>query len=262
MVPPTTNSRSVLLLHALAGATHESAGLELALREYGFCVATLSFERSPGRIRPSCWRWILDSVTEIDRLALIYAEINLCGIGQGAALALAIAAERPTKLDSLALISPTLRYSTWTTLRWRGLLPMPEWLSDWRVSFGRQRHPAMVKHEGVDDRQHRREPPLAAAASVISAARLREARRLISHVRGSLERVHTPTLIIHTPGDVAEVADVRHVQVHIGSQLLEVFPESGRHSTMHEGISERTVLKIVEFFNDVARRRALGVARS
>jgi hypothetical protein len=109
---------------------------------------------------------------------------------------------------------------------------------------------------GLPVRGHE-ERPLSVAVSATSLAQLREARRVVRRVEDSLRRVCTPTLIVHTE-DAATVADVRYVQVHIGSQFLELFLASGDRMIPRGDVSEITVLKVVEFFNDVARRRALA----
>src|SRR5262249_6863577 len=131
-----------------------------------------------------------------------------------------------------------------------------------RMPFRRQPWLTRVKHEGSDHRPAygHEEHQLFPAGSVVSSAQLREAYRLIRRVKDSLGRVSTPILIVHTE-DAATVADVRYVQVHIGSQFLEVYIGSGDRMIPHVDVSETTVLKVAEFFNEVARRRALAVAR-
>ena len=252
-------SRAVVLLHGPGGSSHESTDLELALRQHGFFVVTPSLEGLHDRTPHLFWRWILDSLTEIHRLAVTHREINLCGVSHGAALALAVAAERPIELDSLALISPRIHLGGSTMLSWPLHVPMSQALANWRVLFRRRPEPGTVKQEGAKDAVgHIYEEHSLAAGSVVSSTQLREARRLTRYVEGALERVHAPTLIIHTWEDAALLRDLRYIQVHIGSQFKEVFLESEKGLITHHVASERTALKIVEFFNEVARRRALA----
>jgi len=253
----STTSRAVLLL-GLGGTSQEKAKLKLGLREHGFHVSTPLLEDLRHQPRPAFRRWIFDSLDEIDRLAVTHSEINLCGVGQGAALALAVAAERPARLDCLALISPRLGLAAGAMSRWRSLVATPEWLANWHVTPDRQSAPVRMKQgaagdlpaSGHEERSH------SAAVSATSWTQLREARRLARRVEDSLRRVCTPTLIVYTE-DAATVADVRHVQVHIGSQFLVLLLASGDWRIPRGNVSEITVLKVVEFFNDVARRRAL-----
>lgn len=254
----STTSRAVVLL-GLGDTSQETAILKLGLREHGFHVSTPLLEDLRHQPRRRFGRWISDSLDEVDRLAVTHGEINLCGVSQGAALALAVAAERPARLDCLALISPRLGLAAGAISRWRSLVPTPEWLANWHVTLSRQPAPARMKQEatgGLPAGGHE-ERPLSAAVSATSWVQVREAHRLVRRVEDSLRRVCTPTLIVHTE-DAAMVADVRYVQVHIGSQFLELLLASGNRMISRGDVSKITVLKVVEFFNDVARRRALA----
>jgi len=255
-----TTSRAVVLLHGLGDAPQASAGLELGLRQHGFCVVTPSLEGLRDRTQPWFRRWISDSLTEVDRQAVAHGEVNLCGIKHGASLALAVAAERPTKLDSLALISPRLSILDWTTSRARLRMSLPEWLTDWRLPLRNPSKSDRAEDEGITShaRAGRQDDQLLTNGPATSPAQRREARRLIHHVEGLLGRVNTPTLIVYAGEDTAAAHDVRYVQVHIGSQFIETLLESRKHLIMDDVAFEGTVLKIVEFFNDVARRRALA----
>ena len=252
-----TTPRAVVLLH---GASQESAVLELGLRKHGFHVATPSVRGLHDRDQPSFSRWTSDALAEFDHLAATCAEINVCGVSRGAATALAVAAERPTKLDCLALICPRLGLSVRTISRWRLLVPTPKWPTDWCVFRRRQRSRTRVRPEDSGDLPicGNEDRPLFAAGSDTSWAQLREDRLLVRGIKDSLEQIRTPTLIVGTCEDPATIADIRYVQVHIGSQFLEVFIATDNRLSPHGAISERMVLKVVEFFNDVARRRALA----
>jgi len=256
--PITAASRAVVLLYGPGSESQESVRLEPALREHGFHVATLSSKELQDRTRPSFWRWISDGLAEVDRQSATYDEVNLCGINYGAALTLAVAAERSTKLDSLALISPRLHPNARALARPH--VPMLRRLKDWRASIRYRFGPGRVTQEADSESpalgRKAQLPPTAGAA--FSSQQRREVRQLARHVDNSLGRVSTPTLIICGCEDAAMVTNVRHLQIHIGSQFLEVFLESREPLTVHEGDFERMVLKVVEFFNDVARRRALA----
>jgi hypothetical protein len=117
-----------------------------------------------------------------------------------------------------------------------------------------------VKQEGGDDSPAlgRKGPSPPTADAALSSAKLREVRRLIRHVDGSLGRVRTPTLIIYAREDDSMLANVRYVQLQSSSQFLEFFLVPGKLSATHDDVFDRKVFKVVEFFNDVARRRVLA----
>jgi pimeloyl-ACP methyl ester carboxylesterase len=260
--PSRTASRAVVLLCGPGGTSQEAVRLELALRDHGFDAATLSSEKLQDRTPTSFRHWISDGLAEIDRQTITHEEVNLCGISYGAALALAVAAERPTKLDGLALISPRLSPNVRTLAGSRSYVPMLKRLKDWRESVSYRIRPSRREAGNDPPTPGGRERSSPTADVALSSAQLRELSYLIRYVDSSLGRVYTPTLIIHAREDAAMVTAVRHLQVHIGSQFLEVLLESHKPSTVHED-SERTALKVVEFFNDVARRRALfAISRS
>ncbi len=263
----TTRGRAVLLLHGLCSSPLEVRLYAKTLRGHGFYVETptlpgySAWEADPGREAVADFRlWIAGIAAEVDRLALTYAEVNLCGVSLGATLALAVAAERVAKVDALALISTTLFFDGWNVSRWRFLLPIAYYTPLGRFYRYREIPPYGVKNERVRawiSGQLERGTLSSAGASTIPTLSLREADRLIRHVKRSMEKVAAPTLMIHArEDDVAGLANVRYVQSHIAAAIFgEVIVEDSYHMITLDNDRELAALKTAQFFNAAAELR-------
>ena len=210
--------------------------------------------------QPSFQRWIAEAAIEIDRLAETHAEVNLCGVSLGATLALAVAAERPTKLDALSLISTTLFFDGWNVSRWRRLLPLAYYTPLGHLYRYRATPPYGVKNERVRAeiaRKLERESPTSRRAFSIPSKRLLQADRLIRHVIASLGRVRTPTLMVHArEDDVASLANVRFVRKHIGTDMFrEVIVDDSYSMITLDNDCDYVASKTTYFFDTVAKQR-------
>lgn len=261
--------RATVLLHGLCSSSLEIRVFARTLRERGFhvVVPTLSgySARESGSalpdVQPDFRRWIADVVAEIDRLALTHAEVHLCGVSLGATLALAVAAERPAVLDSLSVISTTLWFDGWNVSRWRFLLPLAYYTPLGLLYRYREVPPYGVKNERVRAwiaGQLQRRPLSSAGASTIPTVSLREANRLIRHVKTSLAQVRTPTLMIHArDDDVASLANVRYVRQHIGATtFVELIVEDSYHMITLDNDRDYAAQRTVQFFDASAQRQA------
>jgi carboxylesterase len=257
-----------LLLHGLYGSSLELNAFAKALRQHGFHVVTPKLagysapedETPVANAQPSFRAWIAQAATEIDRLAVTYTEVNLCGVSLGATLALAVAAERSTKVDTLSLISTTLFFDGWNVSRWRFLLPLVYYTPLGRLYHYRETPPYGVKNERVRalvvGKVQRRHLSYG-GVSYISTKSLLEADRLVQHVTASLAHIRTPTLMIHArEDDVASLANVRFVRKHIGADMVrEVIVENSYHMITLDNDCAYAADKTAHFFDAMAKRR-------
>ena len=262
-------NRAVLLLHGLCSSPLEVRLFARTLRSHGFHVVTpiltgySAREASPDReAAPASFkRWIADAAAEVDHLAATYAEVTICGVSLGATLALAVAAERPETVNGLSLISTTLFFDGWNVSRWRFLLPVAYYTPLGRLYCYRETPPYGVKNERVRGwiaTQLANGPLSSAGASSIPTPSLREADRLIRHVKRMLPSVRTPTLLIHARNDdVASLANVRYVQANIGSDVLgEFLVDDSYHMITLDDDRDAAALKTAQFFNSATLSRA------
>jgi carboxylesterase len=258
-----------MLLHGIGGSSLELDGLTRTLRGHGFHVVTPvlpgysapEIEPAPEYTRPSFRRWVADAAAEVERLAATHDEVNVCGVSSGATLALAVAAERPTQLDALSLISTTLFFDGWNTSRWRFLLPLVYYTPLGQLYRYRQTPPYGVKNKHVQAwiaGKLERSGRFAVEGHSISTESLREADRLSRHVCASLGRVRTPTLMIHArEDDVASLANVRFVRKHIAADMFsEIIVEDSYHMITLDNDRDFAALKTVQFFHAASKKRA------
>ena len=270
LMTPKCN-RAVLLLHGLCSSPLEVRLFARTLRNHGFHVVTpiltgySAWEASPDReAAPASFkRWIADASAEMDRLAATYADVTICGVSLGATLALAVAAERPETVNGLSLISTTLFFDGWNVSRWRFLLPVAYYTPLGRLYCYRETPPYGVKNERVRGwiaAQLANGPLSSAGASSIPTPRLREADRLIRHVKRTLGSVRAPTLLIHARNDdVASLSNVRYVQANIGAGVLgEFLVDDSYHMITLDDDRDAAALKTAQFFNAAALLRTQG----
>jgi carboxylesterase len=230
-MPP--HRRAVLAFHGLCSSPLEIRSLAHTLRRRGFHVEVPTLDgysaAVPGTeiaFTPSLYeKWIEQALVHLDRLSERYAWVALAGLSMGACLALAVAAERPNTVRSLSLLSTTLFFDGWNVSRWRFLLPLAYYTPLGRLYRYREIPPYGVRNMRVREwiaEQLRAGPLSAAGASTIPTPSLREADRLIRHVKRTLPQVVAPTLLVHSrDDDVAGMRNVHHVRSGIGAALVE-----------------------------------------
>ena len=271
-MPHSNTSRprgAVLLLHGLCSSALEVRLFARTLRAHGFVVRipTLSgysaVEANANRdvTPPNFRRWIEDAVTEFDELRENYGEVSICGVSLGATLALGVATERSEDICALSLISTTLFFDGWNVSRWRFLLPLAYYTPLGHLYRYRESPPYGVRNERVRAwiaAQLARGSLSSAGASTIPIASLKEADKLIRHVKGRLGSVHTPTLMIHAKeDDVASLANVNYVRRYIGAEMFrEIVVTDSYHMITIDNDREFSAMKTAQFFNSAAQWRA------
>ncbi len=219
------NGRAVLLLHGLCGNPLELQPLAHRLHQHGYTVSAPLIEgygvsaRSPADHRMRAYEaWIEDAAEQVRGLRRSHSQVVVGGLCIGANLGAALAARGCA--DALLLISPTLYFDGWAISPWRRLLPLAYvWpLSEW-LSF-REHAPFGLKDERLRawvETAMRRSAVSAAGAARLPAAGLREAQRLINHVKRSLPQITVPTQILHAvDDDVTSPRSVHLLQARLG----------------------------------------------
>jgi carboxylesterase len=130
-----------------------------------------------------------------------------------------------------------------------------------RIYHYREKPPYGVKNKLVRALvagQLERRPFSPPAAPAIPIDRLREADRLIRHVKNSLCRIKTPALLIHSrEDDLSSLANVRYVQTRIGSERVAiVIVSDSYHMITLDNDGEFAAGKTIRFFDEVAQLRA------
>jgi carboxylesterase len=254
--------RAVLLLHGLCSSPLECLKFGAALREAGFAVhmptlAGYSAKESgrPHELQsPNHRRWIAEAVREADAIAANCDELLVCGVSLGATLALAVAAERPGIVAGLSLISTTLFFDGWNISRWRFLLPLAYYTPLGRFYRYRETPPYGVKNPRVRAwiaKEFERGRLSSTGAATIPIASLREADRLIRHVKRNLDRVRAPLLMIHArEDDVASTANVDYVCNHVGTTTFrQIIVTDSYHMITLDNDRDNAARDTALFFN-------------
>jgi carboxylesterase len=255
----TSADRDVLLLHGLCSSALEVRHLARTLRNEGFRVTVPNLPGysasagSPAAGAESDYRrWIRDCATEIERVLDGRKGIAVCGVSLGATLALALAAELPGTIAALSLISTTLFFDGWNVSRWRFLLPLAYYTPLGRMYRYRETPPYGVKNPRVRsfiEAELANGQLSSAGASTIPTASLREADRLIRHVKRNLGRVRAPTLMIHArEDDVASLRNVRFVRERVAAPHFdEMIVADSYHMITLDNDRNDAALKTAQF---------------
>ena len=256
------SGRAVLLVLGLGGSSLETRPLVARLREHDFHVETFRFTLSGTSnahaqgedFGASYLDWISAGNAAVDLLASRYREINLCGVGLGATLAIAIAAERATVIDSLTIISTLLYRDGWNVPRWHRLLTLLYYTPLRHLIRIQERPPYGVKNmrnRAWMSEQFEIGSLSLWGGSLLTGSWLREVDRLMRHARRVLGRVRSPTLMIHArEDDVASVSNVHYARTHIGTDLFtEIIVENSYHLLFFDNDCDFAVTRTIQFIN-------------
>lgn len=221
------NGRAVLLLHGLCGNPLELQPLAHRLHRAGYTVSVPLISgygvsaRTPARgaVEPY-GAWLAQARAKLAHLRESHEQVIVGGLCIGANLSAALGARG--EADALLLISPTLFFDGWAVSPWRRLLPLAYvWPLSRLLSF-REHAPFGLKDERLRawvEAAMRRSAVSAAGAAALPAAGLREAQRLINHVKRSLPGIRVPTQILHAvEDDVSSPRSVHLLQASLPQQ--------------------------------------------
>lgn len=265
MPPPSHARRAVILLHGLCSSSFELRLFARPLRDHGYEVVTphipgYAFDATGTAASLGFESWVGAVTHEIDRMRETHDMIHVCGVSLGATLGLAVASRRIPEVASLSLISTTLFFDGWNVSRWRFLLPLAFHTPLGGLFAYHETPPYGVKNERVRawiEQQLARAELTSAGASTIPTPRLREASRLIRHVKRSLSDVDVPVLMIHArEDDLASLANPRFVARRIGSRYVrQTVVDDSYHLITLDNDRDLAALKTLQFFNSVSERQ-------
>lgn len=176
---------------------------------------------------------------------------GLC-VGGMLAAAAALTAKRP--IAGLVLMSPTFRFDGWGMSPIRHLRHIGYWTGLDRFFSVKEREPFGVKNEKI--RGWIRQQMQDQAVSSVGPARipltaLREAERMMRHVRAQLASLQCPVLIIHARED--EIATPASVQAHFDrmpqADKTLVFVDNSYHMITIDN-DRQTVARLLAGFVD------------
>src|SRR5262245_57232269 len=197
-----------LLIHGLGGTPVEMRFVARGLTRAGHTVHCPQLAGHCGSfedLRATGWKDWYQSVTAAHQeLRKTCRQVIVGGLSMGAILALHLAAEFPNDVDATTLFAPTLKLDGWGVPWYSIFCNLVR--SEWSANFVRfsEREPYGIKDPRV------RALVTAAIQSGDSSKAgqltnpgrvMLEMRRLVAFVRGELERISQPTLIVHPRHD-------------------------------------------------------------
>jgi carboxylesterase len=256
----------VLLIHGLTGTPTEMRLVGKGLHRAGFTVYGMQLAGHCGTeedLLKTGWRdWYRSTWEAADRLRKDVDHLFVAGLSMGALLALKLAADRPDKVDGLALYGTTFVYDGWT-IPWIGrlsfLLPLVV-----ALGFGQHRKFHECFPYGIKDERIRQRIASSMLSGDSSAAglpgnpwpSLAEFYRLSFLVRRQLPTIRTPCLVVHAvDDDVASLKNVRMIVRGVRGPVETVLLEDSYHMITVDKERDRVVERSVRFFNEVIAAR-------
>jgi carboxylesterase len=256
---------AVLLLHGLAGSPVEMHYLARCLRRVGFTVQVpvvpgYAFGTRANPFDTGTWeQWLAYAGEALDTLYRSHGRVYVAGLCIGAVLALRLAIEHPERIRAMALISTTLAHDGWATPWYRKLMRLACHTPIRRRVKLHERFPYGLKNERLRERVARAmqtEGSSAAGAEFVPLSGLHQAYRLSGSVRRNIERVTTPSLVLHAiDDDVASTRNAEFVARHIrASDVRTVLYRGSYHILTMDNDKDAVADETIGFF----RRHGAG----
>jgi len=223
-------SHAVLALHGLSGNPLEMQYVGKKLQKAGYSVVIplipgYGYASGQGNsVKTTTWeQWYEEVQHQFDTLKKNYDSVSVTGLCIGAVLALRLAIDRGDEIAALSVLATTLYYDGWSIPKYSFLLPLAYYTPARYLYSYKERYPFGLKNKNLRtwiEREMKVTSSSAAGASQLSAEGIFQAHRLIKDVRKKLNRVTSPTLIIHAEeDDVASTRSADLVESQIGSQI-------------------------------------------
>lgn len=246
---------AVLLLHGLSSSPLEMRYLARALHREGFTAAApVICGYSAGTAEQRMEAWVAAAASEFDALSRRYARVSVCGLSMGAALALALARERPSA-QSVVLLSVTLDYDGWAIPWYRFLLGWAYFTplrSRWRY---REKEPFGLRNEALRSKVARamlKGGLSEVGPATISLPALHEASRLARNVRRTVTGVSSDCLIVHAIDDeTSSPANARFVSSHLASTFIRtIYLDDSYHMITSDNERETVAREVITFLRE------------
>jgi carboxylesterase len=257
-----------LLIHGLGGTPVELRFVAQGLARAGNTVYCCQLEGhcgTPQQLRDSTWQeWYASVEKAHDALLKTCDVVIVGGLSMGAILALHLAAQRPGKVQGLALFAPTLKLDGWA---------MP-----WHIHILHMIRPAKFKLDiylaerepyGIKDDRIRNfiinsmQSGDSSSAGVFStpAHSFAHFNSLVAVVKKELKSIKTPALILHPRNDdIASLKNSLHLQKHLAGMVEMVVLDDSYHIITLDRQRHLVVERTAAFAESIGRRNGVEYA--
>jgi carboxylesterase len=185
-------------------------------------------------------------------------KVFVSGLSMGALLALELAAQHGDRVAGLGLLSPTFFYDGWNMPKFRrSLLPLAFLTPLKHFMYWHEVAPYGIKCERTRAMVHavleNRDAQASEKVGIFKTplVTVHESSKLIQHVTGSLERVQSPVLVVHSiEDDMASTKNVDFVTQRIASSDVETWLiDNTYHVLTLDRRKEDVADRVGEFFS-------------
>jgi carboxylesterase len=252
---------AVLLLHGLWSSPSEMLPVANALRRAGYRVETPEIRGYTYAVgtKVRSWRdWLQAALAAFDALASEHDSVCVGGLCVGGMLSLAVAAQRPGKVQALTVLSPSVFFDGWS-LPWLTRLRHIGYYSPFRYFWKvREKEPFGVKNPLIRRwiaREMEQRKISAAGAAYLPLTGLHESERLLAYVKRSLADIPVPTLIMHAREDeISTLRSPHYLLERLGSRIKHLHVlENSYHMVTLDNERQQVIAAIGAFFHEQAQ---------
>ena len=230
---PAPLPQPLLLFHGLLSSPQEFGLIAHSLRSRGLSHAALTvpgytFGTAPQA--PDWRRWRAAGQALVEARAAADGPVILGGLCMGGILAAALALEAPERVAGLVLMSPSFVFDGWGLSPIRHLRHLGYWTGLDRFFAMTERDPYGVKNPKIRKwiaNELAQRAQSAAGPARVPLPALRQAERMLAHVRAHLHELSCPILIIHARDD--EISSLAGVE-----RLFDALPQHDKELVVLE----------------------------
>ena len=249
-----------MLLHGLSGTPLELRYQALALSRAGFTVHVPQLAGHCGTLedlKQSNWfEWASSAEAALEKLRKSCSTTIVGGLSMGAVLSLLMAARCKGKVQGVALLAPTLQFDGWAVPWYARLFNLvnDRWTAD-RFLF-REFEPYGIKDRRLRDlvlNALNSDNSAAAGLPGTPGRSMMEFLRMVKHVRGRLNEIDQPALIVHPrEDDRASLSNAAILQRELAGLVHTVVLDDSYHVVTIDRQRDLVNEKLVDFALTVA----------
>jgi carboxylesterase len=245
---------AVLLIHGLTGSPYELMYMAKRLNKEGFSVMVPCLSghgTSADDLIKTGWKDWYQTVEEaFAELKRNHYKVSVSGLCMGAVLALKLAADVGDDVVGISLMSTTLFYDGWNVPWFKFLINLLYFTPFRNIASYQEREPFGIKNERLRRLMVNAMKSDSGALSNFPCTGMYEQLKLVKVVRKEMNKITSPTQIIHSiEDDVASLRNVDYIEKHISSKHIDkVLLDNCYHMIPFDNQRELAADQMIGFF--------------